>query len=63
VLEASDRPLTSREIAEQVYVGRDAEYVAQATMRISKALRADRRARNVRANKRDEWALVWRLQS
>jgi hypothetical protein len=59
VLEAADRPLTSREIAERVYVGRDAEYVARATMRISKCLRADRREGNATATKRDGWALVW----
>lgn len=59
VLEAADRPLKSREIAERVYVGRDAAYVARATMRISKCLRADRRAGNVTTTMRDGRALVW----
>ncbi|KCZ60834.1 hypothetical protein HY30_00445 [Hyphomonas chukchiensis] len=59
VLEAADRPLTSREIAERVYVGRDAEYVARATMRISKCLRADRREGNVSTVKMCGRALVW----
>lgn len=61
VLEAADRPLTSREIAERVYVGRDAEYVARATMRISKCLRADRREGNLSTAKRDGLALVWEM--
>lgn len=62
VLEAADRPLTSREIAERVYLGRDAEYVARATMRIAKCLRADRRDGNVSTSKRGGWALVWSLR-
>ena len=59
VLEAADRPLTSREIAERVYVGRDAAYVARATMRISKCLNADKAAGTVIARRHSGMALVW----
>lgn len=61
-LEAAGHPLTSREIAERVYVGKDAEYIAAATMRISKALKADRQCGNVGAQRCGKWRLLWTLR-
>ena len=61
VLEAADRPLTSREIAERVHAGKNAEHIAAATMGIAKALKADRACGNGRAKKRGRWALVWEM--
>ena len=63
VLEASDGPLTSRQIAQRVYVGRDADYFAKATMRISKCLRDERAAGNVRAKRHKGRFLVWEMSA
>ena len=59
VLKAAERPLTSREIAERVYVGKGADYIARATMRISKCLKADLRCGNVIATRYDGGSLIW----
>lgn len=63
VLRDADSPLTSRDIAELVYVGKNSDYIAAATMRISKCLRADKDAGNVIATKRSGWRLVWEVSS
>ena len=60
VLEAADRPLTSREIAAQVYPDRGKDYVA-GIYRIAKCLRADREAGCVVARQYSGRALVWMM--